>query len=161
MGKRREGREAAIQFLFARDMQGDEKPEDPEVFWTLHSAKTSTRAFAETLIDGVLRHRADIDSRIVPLLQNFRLERLAAVDRNVLRVAAYELLHCPEVPAPVILNEAIDIAKALSAGESGSFVNGVLDKLARTLRKSEPRPQPAAAPVIEGGPESTQPLADQ
>ena len=137
MGKRREGREAAIQFLFARDMQGTEKPESPEVFWTLHSAKTSTRAFAESLINGVLQNQADIDSRITELLQNFRLERLAAVDRNVLRVATYELLHCPDVPAPVILNEAIDIAKALSAGESGSFVNGILDKLAKTLRKSE------------------------
>lgn len=148
MGKRREGREAAIQFLFARDMQGDEKPEDPEVFWTLHSAKASTRAYAESLIKGVLLHRDEIDSRIVPLLQNFRLERLAAVDRNVLRLAAYELLHCPEVPAPVILNEAIDIAKALSAGESGSFVNGVLDKLAKSLRKPVPRPEaPAAEPL--------------
>jgi len=143
MGKRREGREAAIQFLFARDLQGDQKPEDPEVFWTLHSAKASTRAYAESLIRGVLLHRDDIDSRIVPLLQNFRFERLAAVDRNVLRLAAYELLHCPDVPAPVILNEAIDIAKALSAGESGSFVNGILDKLAKALRK----------PVVKVSPE--------
>lgn len=135
MGKRREGREAAIQFLFARDMQGTEKPAEPEVFWTLHSAKASTRAFAESLINGVLKNQADIDARITELLQNFRFERLAAVDRNVLRVATYELLHCPDVPAPVILNEAIDIAKALSAGESGSFVNGVLDRLAKTLRK--------------------------
>jgi N utilization substance protein B len=139
MGKRREGREAAIQFLFARDMQGEAKAEDAEVFWTLHSAKTSTRAFAESLIQGVLQNQADIDARITELLQNFRLERLAAVDRNVLRVATYELLHCPDVPAPVILNEAIDIAKALSAGESGSFVNGVLDKLAKALRSSEPK----------------------
>jgi len=137
MGKRREGREAAIQFLFARDMQGTEKPAEPEVFWTLHSAKASTRAFAESLINGVLKNQTDIDARIAELLQNFRMERLAAVDRNVLRVATYELLHCPDVPAPVILNEAIDIAKALSAGESGSFVNGVLDRLAKALRKSE------------------------
>jgi N utilization substance protein B len=137
MGKRREGREAAIQFLFARDMQGTEKPAEPEVFWTLHSAKASTRAFAESLINGVLKNQADIDARITELLQNFRFERLAAVDRNVLRVATYELLHCPDVPAPVILNEAIDIAKALSAGESGSFVNGVLDRLAKALRKPE------------------------
>ncbi|MBL9179194.1 MAG: transcription antitermination factor NusB [Verrucomicrobiaceae bacterium] len=139
MGRRREGREAAIQFLFARDMQGAGKPAEPEVFWTLHSAKASTRAFAESLINGVLHNQADIDARITGLLQNFRFERLASVDRNVLRVAAYELLHCPDVPAPVILNEAIDIAKALSAGESGSFVNGVLDKLARSLRKPEAR----------------------
>ncbi len=135
MGRRREGREAAIQYLFARDLQGEIKPGDPDEFWTLHSARTSTRAFAENLIDGVLEHQEQIDSGITGLLENFSFERLAAVDRNVLRVASYELLYCPEVPTPVILNEAIDIAKALSAGESGSFVNGVLDKLARSLRK--------------------------
>lgn len=138
MGKRREGREAAIQFLFAKDLQGEQKIDDSEVFWTLHSAKTSTRAFAESLIQGVLEHQEEIDQHIVGMVENFRLERLAAVDRNVLRVASYELLYCPQVPTPVILNEAIDIAKALSAGESGSFVNGVLDKLAKALRKAEP-----------------------
>lgn len=137
MGKRRDGREAAIQFLFARDLQGESKPEDADVFWTLHSAKTSTRAYAESLIKGVIEHQDEIDAHIMSIVVNFRIERLAAVDRNVLRLAAYELLYCPDVPAPVILNEAIDIAKALSAGESGSFVNGVLDKLARALRKSE------------------------
>lgn len=139
MGRRREGREAAIQFLFARDLQGTEKPGEPEDFWTLHSARASTRAFAENLIKGVIGHQEQIDSGITGLLENFSFERLAAVDRNVLRVASYELLYCPEVPTPVILNEAIDIAKALSAGESGSFVNGVLDKLAKTLRKPEPK----------------------
>lgn len=145
MGRRREGREAAIQFLFARDLQGDEKPGEPEDFWTLHSARTSTRAFAENLIKGVLTHQEQIDSGITKLLENFSFERLAAVDRNVLRVASYELLYCLEVPTPVILNEAIDIAKALSAGESGSFVNGVLDKLAKSLRKPG-SPAPASAP---------------
>lgn len=154
MGKRREGREAAIQFLFARDLQGEQKVDDSEVFWTLHSAKTSTRAFAESLIKGVLEHQEEIDGHIVGIVENFRLERLAAVDRNVLRVAAYELLHCPAVPTPVILNEAIDIAKALSAGESGSFVNGVLDRLAKALRKGGPAKDstplaPAAAESAE------------
>ena len=143
MGRRREGREAAIQFLFARDMQGEQKPEDAEAFWTLHSAKASTRAYAESLIKGVIAHQAEIDAHIMSIIVNFSIGRLAAVDRNVLRVASYELLYCPEVPAPVILNEAIDIAKALSAGESGSFVNGVLDKLAKALRKtSNPSPKP-------------------
>ena len=145
MGKRRDGREAAIQFLFSRDLQGEQKPEDAEVFWTLHSAKASTRAYAESLIQGVIAHQDEIDAHIMGVVQNFRIERLAAVDRNVMRLAAYELLHCPDVPAPVILNEAIDIAKALSAGQSGSFVNGILDKLAKALRKPEPRPQPQAA----------------
>lgn len=150
MGKRREGREAAIQFLFARDLQGEKKAGEEDHnddFWTLHSAKTSTRTFAESLIQGVLAHQAEIDQHIVGIVENFRLERLAAVDRNVLRVASYELLYCPAVPTPVILNEAIDIAKALSAGESGSFVNGVLDRLAKALRKNEPKKVEPVAPV--------------
>jgi N utilization substance protein B len=152
MGRRREGREAAIQFLFARDLQGTEKPGEPEDFWTLHSARASTRAFAENLIKGVIGHQDQIDSGITGLLENFSFERLAAVDRNVLRVASYELLYCPEVPTPVILNEAIDIAKALSAGESGSFVNGVLDKLAKSLRKPAPKKveHPLGSPDTSG-----------
>ena len=98
------------------------------------------------MIKGVIGHQEQIDSGITGLLENFSFERLAAVDRNVLRVASYELLYCPEVPTPVILNEAIDIAKALSAGESGSFVNGVLDKLAKSLRKpGAPAPAPQAS----------------
>ncbi len=155
MGKRRDGREAAIQFLFARDMQGEYKPEDAEVFWTLHSAKPGTRAYAESLIQGVIAHQEAIDAHIMGIVQNFRIERLAAVDRNVLRLAAYELLHCPDVPAPVILNEAIDIAKALSAGESGSFVNGVLDKLAKTLRKPMPKLEPVVEPEPKPEPGTT------
>ena len=146
MGKRRDGREAAIQFLFARDLQGESKPEDADVFWTLHSAKTSTRAYAESLIKGVIEHQSEIDAHIMIIVANFRIERLAAVDRNVLRLASYELLYCPDVPAPVILNEAIDIAKALSAGESGSFVNGVLDKLARALRPAANLKSPVPNP---------------
>lgn len=134
MGKRREGREAAVQYLFSRDMHSEAEEGQLENFWTLHTAKTSTRHYAESLIKGVLAHQPEIDQQIISVTDNFRLERIANVDRNVLRVAIYELLHCPEVPAPVILNEAIEVAKALSAGESGSFVNGVLDRLAKALR---------------------------
>ncbi len=134
MGKRREGREAAVQYLFSRDMHSEAEEGQLENFWTLHTAKTSTRNYAESLIKGVLAHQPEIDQQIISVTDNFRLERIANVDRNVLRVAIYELLHCPEVPAPVILNEAIEVAKALSAGESGSFVNGVLDRLAKALR---------------------------
>ena len=65
MGKRRDGREAAIQFLFSRDLQGEQKPEDAEVFWTLHSAKASTRAYAESLIKGVIDHQEEIDGHII------------------------------------------------------------------------------------------------
>jgi len=134
MGKRREGREAAVQFLFAHELHGEHSAEEQEAFWTIHNAKTSVRAYAETLIQGVLTHTAAIDAAIEPVLENFRIQRLAAVDRNILRLAVYELVHVPEVPAAVVINEAIEIAKALGAGESGSFVNGILHKIAQKVR---------------------------
>ena len=134
MGKRREGREAAVQYLFSRDMHGGGDDSLLETFWSLHTAKPGTRQYAESLIQGVLKHQEAIDEHIRGSLVNFSFERLSTVDRNVLRLAVYELLHCPDVPPPVVLNEAIEVAKALSAGESGSFVNGVLDRLAKKLR---------------------------
>jgi transcription antitermination protein NusB len=152
MGKRREGREAAVQYLFSRDMHGEKAEEVTlETFWTLHTAKNSTRLYAESLIQGVLSHHDAIDQHISGAILNFRLERLAHVDRNVLRVAVYELAYCPEVPAPVILNEAIEVAKGLSAGESGSFVNGVLDRLAKALR---PNGGPRSSAPREPSPKS-------
>lgn len=138
MGKRREGREAAVQYLFSLDMHGKAEEGQLETFWTLHTAKTSTRVYAESLIKGVLEHQTAIDEQIRGCLVNFSFERLSTVDRNVLRMAVYELLYCPDVPPPVVLNEAIEVAKALSAGESGSFVNGVLDRLAKKLRPATP-----------------------
>ena len=134
MGKRREGRETAVQFLFAHELHGEHSAEEKAAFWEIHSAKPSVRAYAEELIRGVLAHLTEIDAAIAPVVENFRLERLAAVDRNILRVAVHELMHVPDVPAPVILNEAIEVAKNLGGAESGAFVNGVLHRLMRQIR---------------------------
>jgi N utilization substance protein B len=144
MGKRREGREAAVQFLFAHDLHGEHSPEEQEAFWEIHNAKPSVRRHAELLSRGVLTHRTEIDNVITPVLQNFRMERLANVDRNILRLAVYELLYEREVPVPVVLNEAIEIAKSLGAGESGGFVNGILDQIAKQTRPDAPRRKPTA-----------------
>ena len=134
MGKRREGREAAVQFLFAHELHAEHTLEEQEAFWSIHNAKTSVRTYAEKLIRGVLAHLTEIDAVIEPVVENFRIERLANVDRNILRLAVYEFLHVPEVPTPVVMNEAIEIAKNLGGNESGSFVNGVLNKIAQTLK---------------------------
>ncbi len=138
MGKRRDGRLAAVQYLFANEMHGDTGQADRAAFWELHSIKGAARDFAEALIEGVLKDRGQIDEQIRVLLENYSFERLAVVDRNVLRLAAYELATAQDVPAPVILNEAIEVAKMLGGGESGSFVNGILHKLAQQMR---PLPQ--------------------
>lgn len=130
MGRRREGREAAVQFLFAKELHKEPTKEEQSGFWDLHMAKKGAREFAEDLVRGVQEHQADIDQRIESVLQNYRIERLAGVDRNILRVAIYEMLVAKSAPTPVVINEAIEIAKKFGAEESGRFVNGILDKLA-------------------------------
>ncbi len=152
MGKRREGREAAVQFLFAHELHAEHTLEEQEAFWSIHNAKTSVRTYAEKLIRGVLAHLTEIDAVIEPVVENFRIERLANVDRNILRLAVYEFLHVPEVPAPVAMNEAIEIAKNLGGNESGSFVNGVLNKIAQRLKLKVESRRPRAEIKSEEAP---------
>jgi N utilization substance protein B len=139
MGKRRDGREAAIQFLFSRDLQGEQKPEDAEVFWTLHSAKASTRAYAESLIKGVIDHQEEIDGHITSLVENFRLERLAAVDRNVLRVASYELLYCPTCPRPSSSTRPSTSPKPSAPVNPAPSSTACSTSWPKALRKPEPK----------------------
>ncbi len=147
MGLRRDGREAAVQYLFAHELHqpaGSKSEAESEGFWELHSAKSGARKFAESLIQGVLANAESIDNTIKGASTNFSLERLANVDRNIIRLAVYELMHMPDLPAPVIMNEAIEIAKKFGAPESAGFVNGVIDRIARSLRPSAPRGRPVA-----------------
>ena len=143
MGKRREGREAAVQFLYQLDLHGETEAGDIEPFWDLRSSPESattpakTRAFTEKLIHGVIAHRADIDARIVACTANYDLHRIAAVDRNILRVAIYELLHSLDVAPVIVINEAIEIAKRYGAEKSGGFVNGILDRIKRDLNRPD------------------------
>jgi N utilization substance protein B len=157
MGKRRDGREAAIQFLYQLD--ANDTPLDQALggFWALRAGpdgKTETplktRTFAEILIRGVIEHRAEIDEKIRNFAKNFELNRIAGVDRNILRLGIYEMLHCADVPPVVIINECIEIAKRFGGEESGSFVNGILDRLRKELPRA-PRgagkPRGLAAPA--------------
>lgn len=150
MSKRREGREAAIQFLYQQDIHGDHALDLSRDFWAFREAKTSVREFAENLIRGVNAHLAEVDARIVKYVENFGIERLAAVDRNIIRLAIYEMLHCMETPPVVAISEAIELAKKFGGEDSGRFVNGVLDKfkgeLTRPLREAAaPRSQEPGA----------------
>jgi transcription antitermination factor NusB len=145
MSKRREGRETAVQLLFSSEFAGRDE-HDVEGFFQLHSADKAVRRHAEELYRGVTARREEIDGIIVPVLENFSMDRLSGTDRNILRVAVYEMHHCPEVPPIVAINEAVEIAKRFGGMDSGRFVNGVLDKLkqslTRPLREAAPR-QPA------------------
>ncbi len=103
-------------------------------FWQVRTATPETREAAERLAHGAFRDREAIDEAIKGASQNWRLERLAAVDRNLLRLAAYELMHEPRVPTAVVIDEAVEIAKRFGGEKSSGFVNGVLDALAREVR---------------------------
>jgi N utilization substance protein B len=141
MGKRREGREAAVQFLYQDDLNKTDAAalaEALDQFWTLRESSARTREFATELIHGVLQNHEAIDEHIKRVTANYELHRIAAVDRNILRVAIYEMLYSSEVPPVVCINEAIEIAKRFGSEDSGRFVNGILDRLkeetARPLR---------------------------
>lgn len=135
MGKRREGREAAVQFLFQQDMNVVEKGVLDEGFWNLRPSTKNVREFSEALIRGVLANQQAIDERIQKYTANYELGRIAVVDRNILRVAIYEMLFCNDVPPVVSINEAIEIAKKFGAEESGRFVNGILDRVKLDLKR--------------------------
>ena len=154
MGKRREARERAVQFLFQHDLNASENLDEAlDQFWdsqrpaaiagekgpahwgqpvTLPPPSTEeaeVRLFADPLIRGTLEHRAEIDELIKSHAKNWELHRIAAVDRNILRLALYEMLHRQDIPPVVSINEAVDIAKKFSTEDSGKFVNGILDKV--------------------------------
>jgi N utilization substance protein B len=129
MSKRREGREAAVQYLYQLDIHEDPAANLLADFWIMRESPDKVRAFAEALIAGVNTHRAEIDERIRKSAQNFLLERLNVVDRNILRLAIYEMFYNLEVPPVVAINEAIELAKRFGGQDSGKFVNGLLDKI--------------------------------
>jgi transcription antitermination protein NusB len=160
MGQRREARERAVQFLFQHDLNPPENLEAAlDHFWDSQRGpaiaeekasahwgekvelpaatvdEVATRLFADKLIRGVVEHRDELDERIKLHAQNWDLHRMAVVDRNVLRLAIYEMLHREDIPPIVSINEAVDIAKKFSTNDSGKFVNGILDKIKGELMR--------------------------
>lgn len=137
MGKRREGREAAVQFLFCSDINPELTPDDIDVFFTtIRPASKSVAEFAKVLATGVCENRAQIDSTIETHTDNYKLDRVSAVDRSILRLAIYEILFREDIPSVVSINEAIEVAKRFGTEESGRFVNGILDNLHRQFKKA-------------------------
>jgi len=160
MGNRREARERAVQFLFQYDLNPPEGLDEAlDQFWQTQrgsaiqaedagatwgepvelpppsTEEAGMRLFADPLIRGTLEHRVEIDAAIEKHVRNWSLSRMAAVDRNVLRLAVYEMLHREDIPPVVSINEAVDIAKKFSTHDSGKFVNGILDKVKGELMR--------------------------
>jgi N utilization substance protein B len=134
MGLRRDGREAAIQFLYQFDAHKPANVEEALTsFWKQNEGSQAVRDFANDLLRGALEKLPEVDAKIRTLADNWDFERLAVVDRNILRLAVYEMLFRPEIPPVVSINEAIEIAKKFSTAESGKFVNGLLDRVKKEL----------------------------
>lgn len=129
MKKRSRSRELALQFLYQLDLRGPEFLEEAADFLRGEESERSTREFALHLIRGTAEHKDELDRIIREVAQNWEIGRMAVIDRNVLRMATFELVHCPDIPPKVSINEAIELGKRYSTQNSGGFINGVLDKI--------------------------------
>lgn len=128
MKKRTRARELALQFLYQNDLVS-QPVERSDEFLRGEERDVETRRFAKRLISGTVENKPEIDRVIQDVAQNWNISRMAVVDRNVLRLATYELLHCGDIPPKVAINEAIEIGKRYSTQNSGAFINGILDKI--------------------------------
>jgi len=135
--RRRRAREYALQILFQIDFKGREvSSNDFEDFWSDKDEVEDVKKFAEDIVKGTIKSLDEIDSKLEKAAENWVLKRMAAVDRNILRFAAYEILYRKDIPSAVTINEAIEIAKKFSSSESAPFINGLLDRLAKEAGKA-------------------------
>ena len=135
MGRRRKSRELALQLLYQLDVQGEASAEPYFAeFWSRHPVDDEVRGHAEIIVRGVKLHQGKIDELISQYTEHWELDRMAVVDRNLLRAGIFELLWMPDVPPKVAINEALEVAKKFSTHESSRFINGVLDRIHREMR---------------------------
>jgi N utilization substance protein B len=135
MGHRRVARECALQMLYELDIGKHSKEEILHSYWRMYEHAPKVRDFAEQLFDGTIQRLREIDKVIQEHAQNWKLSRMAAVDRNVLRLAVFEFLSGGTTPVTVIINEALEIAKKFSTQESAQFVNGILDSIKNQIKQ--------------------------
>jgi len=125
-------REWALQFLYQAEFAGERRAEDLSRFWG-HFQKGPVPAYLQALVEGVAAHLEELDALIARYSEHWRLERMAAADRNLLRLAVYELLYQPGIPPKVVINEAVELAKRYGTEASGAFVNGLLDRIRQAV----------------------------
>ncbi|NLJ28840.1 MAG: transcription antitermination factor NusB [Deltaproteobacteria bacterium] len=150
MSRRRRSREIALQILYAMELS-ETPPEDAiELYYKLFDDEEDmdfdipmdVRPFAEDLVQGVELHQAEIDELITSSSQHWRLYRMPVVDRNILRIALYEMLYRPDIPLKVSINEAVELGKTFGSQDSGAFINGILDHLLPILQEKNRNPAP-------------------
>lgn len=138
MGIRRKARELALQVLYQIDLTDLEPAPALELFCEHFEAGKKSMPYARRLVQGVVDNRQEFDAMIGSHAENWRPERMSVIDRNILRLALYELRYQNEVPARVVINEAIEVAKRFGNEESGPFINGILDAIRKTTRAENP-----------------------
>ena len=141
MGTRRKSRELALQMLFQADMGRQSAAEVRRTFWAeRNNVAADVRGFAEDIFRAALERGADIDALIERHAEHWRMDRMAAVDRNIMREAVAELLGYPATPRAVVINEALEIARKFSSPESVQFINGVLDSVGKEIEAAGSKP---------------------
>ena len=133
MGTRRQARELAMQALFYMDIRKDASEETLENFCGCFCTSKKSRPFFRKLVNGVLGTKDQIDALVERYSQNWNISRMSCVDRNVMRIAVYEMLYCDDIPPKVSINEAVDIGKKFGTQESGAFINGIMDSIREAL----------------------------
>ncbi len=136
MRKRTHSRELALQALYQFDIRPDVKHEDIEQFLQQNTSDKKVQQFALQIVVGCRDKLAEIDQTIISVAENWDINRMAVVDRNVLRLAVFELFYLEDIPPKVSINEAVDLAKRFSTASSGAFVNGILDRIKSDITQS-------------------------
>ena len=129
---RRKGRELALQALYQIELTGDSSIAAVDLFLHHFEGGAKAKEFARRLVSGVVSQRPELDRLIDQATEHWKLERLAKVEHELLRLAAYEVVFCPDIPVPVSLDEAVEIAKRFGSEDSAGFINGVLDHIAKS-----------------------------
>jgi transcription antitermination protein NusB len=150
MGARRSGREAALQMLFQLEASGSSAAQTIELFWRMFEADPEGRPYADSLVRGIADNLTAVDKIITTASQNWRLERMGRVDRNLLRMGTWELMAQKDVPRAVVIDEAVELAKAYGTDDSSGFVNGVLDRIANDLGRTLDDDRKDARPKVPG-----------
>ena len=133
MGQRRNSRELAMQALYYIDLGNEEPIEAYKLFCIHYESDEGMNAFFEEIVEGTLKHKSEIDSHVEKFSNNWKLSRMSGIDRNIIRIAVYEMLYCNDIPSTVTINEAIDIGKKFGTKDSGAFINGILDAISQNL----------------------------
>lgn len=137
MGSRRAGREAAMRILYSMEFSAQPAGQAADDYWLEHNVSDQLKMFTMTIVNGVDEGRAGLDAIISAASDNWPVKRMADIDKNILRIATWELKEHPEIPTAVIIDEAVEMAKQYAAPDSSSFINGILGKIQKEIRTGQ------------------------